>query len=265
MIRGYIYLCQIKPLKTADIKQLENTQMQRKSLKEIAQEVRTQLKKEFPNCKFSVMTEYYSMGQSLYVRLMSAPFAAFAKSTDVNGYERRRDYCQLNEYTLRGREPEELVCNGEYLTREAWDVMKRAEEIGNANNWNNSDSMTDYYDVNYAFHIGIGKWDKAFVNTAPPTIEPEPEPTPEPKPAFEIKKPFYMIVHVTTPAGRRTLNTQIVWAENPKLAIERAIEIAEPGVVVRKVYAQPGGLDAPDVVVGSWEVGKEAQLSEVIA
>jgi len=44
----------------------------------IAQEIRKTLKAEFPACKFSVRVDRYSMGQSLTVSLMAAPFAAFA-------------------------------------------------------------------------------------------------------------------------------------------------------------------------------------------
>ena len=41
-------------------------------LKEIAKLVRKQFKEEFPDCKFSVRTEYYSMGCALHVSLMKA-------------------------------------------------------------------------------------------------------------------------------------------------------------------------------------------------
>jgi len=130
-------------------------------IKEIAKIIRKQLKQEFPKCKFSVRIERYSMGQSMTIALMAAPFETFASNTDVNGYERERDYAQLNEYQLR-RDPEGYICNGTYLTPNAWDVMKRVDEIQGKYNWDRSEHLTDYYNVNYYFHAQIGQWNKNF-------------------------------------------------------------------------------------------------------
>ena len=44
------------------------------NIKDIAKEIRSKLKKEFPSCNFSVTIERYSMGQSMDICLMSAPF-----------------------------------------------------------------------------------------------------------------------------------------------------------------------------------------------
>ena len=126
-----------------------------RSLKEIAKTVRENLKKEFPNCKFSVRTEYYSMGQSLHVALMAAPFEAYADAHRGN---------QLNHYAFDARD--EYINNGVHLTKEAWDVLKRANEIANKENWDESDRMSDYVSVNYFFHLYVGKWDKPFQVTA---------------------------------------------------------------------------------------------------
>jgi hypothetical protein len=54
------------------------------------------------------------------------------------------------------------LCNGALVSRKAWEVLHRAAEIGNAENWDNSDSQTDYFDVNYYLDINIGKWNKDF-------------------------------------------------------------------------------------------------------
>ncbi len=133
-----------------------------KDIKEIAKEIRKQVKKEFPTCKFSVSIERYSGGQSLNVALMEAPFECFANDTDVNGNPEDGDYAQLNEYQLRRDYNDVLICNGTYLTREAWDVMKRTDEIQGEYNWDKSDRQSDYFNVNYWYHSAIGKWNKAF-------------------------------------------------------------------------------------------------------
>jgi len=132
-----------------------------RDIKEIAKDIRRQLRKEFPECKFSVTIDRYSMGQSLNIALMSAPFAAFAQDVDANGNQFAGDYAQLNQYQLR-KEPDEYICNGVYLTPEAWAVMKRADEIQRQYNWNKSDLRTGYHDVKFYFHPKIGKRDKPF-------------------------------------------------------------------------------------------------------
>ncbi len=134
-------------------------------IKEIAAEVRRQLKAEFPKCGWSVTIERYSMGQSLHVALTSAPESPFASLVDENGNIHKGDYAQMNQYQLRRNEPDQwdYVCNGARLTPEAWSMLKRADEIGNARNWDHSDLQTDYHNVNYYFHLDIGRWDKPFV------------------------------------------------------------------------------------------------------
>ena len=43
-----------------------------RNIKDIAATIRETLKREFPQCKFSVQIERYSMGQSLHVALIVA-------------------------------------------------------------------------------------------------------------------------------------------------------------------------------------------------
>src|SRR3990167_9391515 len=128
-------------------------------IKEIASRVREQLKKEFPGCKFSVTIERYSMGQSLTVALMAAPFEAFQNSES-------KQYGQLNQYQLLKDRPENQECNGNALTAEAWDTMKRAVQICNEYNYDNSDPVTDYFEVNFYMHIEIGRYDRPFSKLA---------------------------------------------------------------------------------------------------
>lgn len=123
---------------------------------DIAKQVRKQLKTEFPLCKFSVTIERYSMGQSLTVALMEAPFDVRLNS--------KTEYAQLNHYQLqRGYyESDNGWCNGCNLTQIAWRVLQSVCEIVQFYNYDNSDLMTDYYDVNFHFSINIGKWNKQF-------------------------------------------------------------------------------------------------------
>lgn len=122
------------------------TQQEKRSLDitEVASMIREQLKKELPKCKFAVTTSRYSMGQSLSVYLMSAPFDVFSGDT----------FSQVNHFHLK---------TSERFTPEAKAVLLRAVEIAEQFNYNNSDSMTDYYDVNFSFSLEVGKWNKPFV------------------------------------------------------------------------------------------------------
>ena len=132
-----------------------------KSLKEIATEVRENLKKEFPTCKFSVRTQYFSMGCSLHVALMSAPFEAYASEKP----EERGS--QLNHYSIKDDPSKwDNICNGIKLTNEAWNVLRRTNEIATKNQWVDSEPMSDYYNTNYYFHLYLGHWNKPFTKTA---------------------------------------------------------------------------------------------------
>lgn len=146
------------------------------NIKDITKSIKQQLKKEFPRCKFSVSIERYSMGQSMTVSLMEAPFEAIVNigsiisgkfvSTEEQGYEFKKS-AQLNQYTFKnGYNNNETVPgwnNGAILTQQAWKVMKRAVEITQHFNYDDSDSMVDHFDVNFYLHLNIGKWDKPFV------------------------------------------------------------------------------------------------------
>ena len=117
-------------------------------IKEIAKEIRATLKKEFAACKFSVRVERYSGGQSLNIDLVQGPFEAFTKEGE--------DYRQVNPYHIAGSES---------FTSEAKIVMQRAYDLSKEYNYDNSDAMTDYFDVNFYTHMSVGQWNKPFNNT----------------------------------------------------------------------------------------------------
>ena len=132
-----------------------------KDIKTIAKMVRKELKTSHPDAKFSVTIERYSGGQSLTVALMAASFEAIRNNSP---------HQQLNQYTIRRDTYEDYLGNGSFdnykptkMTEAAWKLMKSVDEIADRDNWNNSDSMIDYFDVNYYLHLAIGKWNKDFM------------------------------------------------------------------------------------------------------
>jgi hypothetical protein len=151
-----------------------------KPLKQIAREVREQLKTEFPCSKFSVRTEYYSMGQALNVELVNADFKVFRTPDEIrqdaiHGEEQwqtnARDNLVINAqrgYTqLSGTSH---VDDSKLFTEEAKKILNRVINIINADNWDHSDIMTDYFDVHYSVRFDIGDSGKPLVE---PLVEVE--------------------------------------------------------------------------------------------
>ena len=50
------------------------------------------------------------------------------------------------------------------FTEKGRKLLKEILGIANKYNYNNSDAMTDYFDVNYYLHFNLGKWDKPFID-----------------------------------------------------------------------------------------------------
>lgn len=120
-----------------------------KDIKTTAKEIRQALRREFPACKFSVSIKRYTGGQSLSIDVMSCPFEVMA--TGALGTEK---YWQVNHYHIG---------TSQSYTPEGKALLLRVKELANADNWDHSDHMTDYFDVNYYVHISVGRWDRPFV------------------------------------------------------------------------------------------------------
>jgi len=148
-------------------------------IKEIAKRVREQLKKEFPNCEFSVWKEDYSMGCSLHIALMSTNFKVIKDFSEIseeaiihNGrakeeikkYQEEK-YQQLNQYALKQEYNSLEWCNGVFLTEQGHKVLKRVVEISDYYNYDDSDMQSDYSDVNFHLSLTLGKWNKPFVQS----------------------------------------------------------------------------------------------------
>ena len=122
---------------------------------EIAKAIRKDLKKAFPDCKFSIRKKDFAGGGSITVSLMMAPFKVIEKAND----EYDKTYCQINNYCLdKYLLPDSVL----QLTPQAVDLLKKVTEIAQAYNYSDCDSQIDYFDVNFYFHLEIGQWDKPF-------------------------------------------------------------------------------------------------------
>ena len=150
------------------------------STSDIGKILKQQLKKKYPHCKFSIQAEYYSGGSSLNVYLMESnikirqdfkdilPEVIEQKKQDRYSEEdiknfQSKGYHQLNHYQVLQDYNSAEWCNGLFLTKEGHELFKDVVQFTNVYNWDNSDSMIDYFDVHFYLHINLGKWDKDFI------------------------------------------------------------------------------------------------------
>ena len=105
-------------------------------IKDIAKEVRKILKTEIPGFKFSVKIKRYSGGESMNISLTEAPkdFCFARANPDVW----RASFCP--------------VVYSEALSN----ILNKAKKIGNLFNYDGSDIMVDYFDVNYYCFASVG-------------------------------------------------------------------------------------------------------------
>ena len=108
------------------------------NIKDIAKQVRAEIKKAMPGFKYSVTLQRFSMGQSLSVYMVSAP----------EGFT----FVEPNpDYWDGGFGQDGEVWN---TTKQYQKAQAKAEAITNAYNYDDSDSMIDYFDVNFYAHFG---------------------------------------------------------------------------------------------------------------
>jgi len=109
--------------------------------KEEVKAVRTALKAAFgKDWKFSVTGGNTS---SLHINLMAGPVSMPKDAGDINHYHMESNLEQLERNDLLP-------------------VFAKIMEIGMADHWDKSDSMTDYFHCSFYFSMGYGKFNKAY-------------------------------------------------------------------------------------------------------
>ena len=112
------------------------------STKEIAAKVRSYAKKNFPEFKFSIRTEWSMYTDSMYIELKegtSIPFVEGSRSAE-------RGYMDTMN-TVKGWEKE--------LTPEMFKVLDAVTIYANSFKYDDSDSMQDYFDTNFYLKIKV--------------------------------------------------------------------------------------------------------------
>lgn len=146
------------------------------STKDITKWVRQTLKENFPDLKFSVTFSSYSGGSSMSVAVIESKTMRFLKTfeeiseTEIRSIANARNDSVEEVKTWIKKVMESTKCDiNQYHIESDWQitdqgkkVLKAIMKIVNKHNWDKSDSMIDYFDVNYYVNISLGKWNKPF-------------------------------------------------------------------------------------------------------
>ena len=155
-----------------------------RSLKEIAILVREYVKAKYPKFKFSVRTEYASMCQKLYITLTEGYTDLFVSEEEYR--TKMREYYR-HGVRMYGRSEEEIqrqiaydwenkyrnniqirsydnIKDADYgLRPEIYAMISDVARYAESYNYDHSDSMVDYFDVNfYFFGVSVGRYDKPY-------------------------------------------------------------------------------------------------------
>lgn len=150
--------------------------------KDIAGKIRIELKEKYPTHKFSVRIESFSGGSAINLCIMESPFEMYIKPSKIDeAIESRSKYfddnqkenflrravsvfnnchSQCNDRVFDQEENEFKLNNGYFITDGCYDLLKGVTDIVESYNFDDSDSQTDYFHVNFYFHLHIGRWDK---------------------------------------------------------------------------------------------------------
>lgn len=118
------------------------------STKEIAARVRSYVKEHWSQYKFSIRFELFAGGSSITLKLVSGPEPAFIEGSKYD----RRGYLSTTS----------RIRNHDGITETIFHLLNNVCDYMNSFNYDDSDSMIDYFNTNFYTHIGIGELDKPY-------------------------------------------------------------------------------------------------------
>ena len=154
------------------------TEKNKYDTKDIAKWIRQTLKEEIKDCKFSVRSEYYSGGSSIDVNIKESKNVRIVKKPEEVTEEEilhlmsaRNDSREETIERIKRMQNCKHYSVNQYHIDSDWqfttkgkELLKKVIEITNKYNYDNSDVMTDYFDVNYYLHIVLGDYNKLFID-----------------------------------------------------------------------------------------------------
>lgn len=121
----------------------------------IAKEIRKDLKEAFwKNFVFSVTCK----NNSIDVIIMKWNIEFY-----TDEYKKAYEIAQKNNGWENWEAVREMEREKKMYTFKWASILKEVKEIRDLYNHNNSDLMTDYFDVNYYWDVSIGKWDCKYI------------------------------------------------------------------------------------------------------
>lgn len=112
------------------------------STKEIAANVRAYAKKNFPEFKFSVRSEWSMYADSMYIELKSGPCVSFVEGS----ISAERGYMSTMSSVKAWKDE---------LTPKVFAALNAVSNYASSFRYNDSDGMQDYFDTNFYIHIEV--------------------------------------------------------------------------------------------------------------
>lgn len=136
-----------------------------RSLKEVAQIVRTYIKEKYPTYKFSVRTSYASMCQELHVDIKESPVEIYKDFEDLTQKEKNEIIRRMrynNLFPLNSYDDNDLKTifesiweeRGSYykcLNKTTKDVIEDIDQFVKSYNFSDCDGMMDYFHVDFYY------------------------------------------------------------------------------------------------------------------
>ena len=112
------------------------------SIKEISAKVRSYAKKNFPEFKFSVRSEWSMYADSMYIELKSGPCVPFVEGS----ISAERGYMSTMSSVKAWKDE---------LTPKVFAALNAVSNYASSFRYNDSDGMQDYFDTNFYIHIEV--------------------------------------------------------------------------------------------------------------
>lgn len=148
------------------------------STTDISKIIKMYCKEKYPTWKFSVTSKYFSGGSEILICVMEAPEQIFDLDACRKAYTEHLENEKMGYYGGRGLGmniekmlAEDRMCwqlhrisdtYKEYFIEYGFSVLSDVYSFMQSYNYDDSDSMIDYFSCNFYSSVHIGKWDKGF-------------------------------------------------------------------------------------------------------
>lgn len=217
------------------------------STTDISKIVKNYCKEKYPTWKFSVTSKYFSGGSEILICVMEAPVDIFNReyfslpvSANKCGWStgERRDCWNIekmteeNSYYMQLHRMSEKE-NHPYLNEIGYTVLKDVYDFMQSYNYDDSDSMIDYFSCHFYSFLYIGKWNKGFsivhktarIKNEDSKPAKAKETTPKQEKAPEIDQKAGYTYKITR--GEDTRDGSVLWIVRVEETLDKAAYIAE--------------------------------------